>query len=230
MERTDSWERPTIRWSPVPVLAAYYDAVIVVCELAGQFSDEAWSAPTPCADWRAADLAGHLRCMADDYHEYLDDAPVSRLSRLMATGAHPDALAAQAGQAELGRAGRAAGRQRRRAHCRVRRVGPGVRPQADAGLGPAASPVPGHRGDRGGHGRRCVRRVAPARLGSRQGARQGLPAGRARDRAGGLAGRDAAAAGAAGRRAPMAAAAICGARCSAPPAGRRRGAIRLRVP
>ena len=81
------------RWSPVPALAAYSDAVIIICELAAQFSDEAWSNPTPCADWRAADLAGHLRCAADDYHEYLDDAPVSRLARLLATGAHPDTLA-----------------------------------------------------------------------------------------------------------------------------------------
>jgi hypothetical protein len=31
--------------------------------------------------------------MADDYHEYLDDAPASRLARLMATGVHPDTLA-----------------------------------------------------------------------------------------------------------------------------------------
>ena len=30
--------------------------------------------------------------MADDFHEYLDDAPASRLARLMATGAHADTL------------------------------------------------------------------------------------------------------------------------------------------
>ena len=94
MERTYSWAQPvTAPSSPVPVIAAYYDAVIIICELAAQFSDEAWNAPTPCADWRAVDLAGHLRCVADDYHEYLDDAPLSRLSRLMATGVHPDTLA-----------------------------------------------------------------------------------------------------------------------------------------
>ncbi len=39
------------------------------------------------------DLAGHLRCVADDYHEYLDDAPASRLARLMATGVPADSLA-----------------------------------------------------------------------------------------------------------------------------------------
>jgi hypothetical protein len=94
MERTFSWARPaTAQSSPAPVLAAYYDAVIIICELAAQFSDEAWNRQTPCTDWRAVDLAGHLRCMADDYHEYLDDAPVSRLARLMATGVHPDTLA-----------------------------------------------------------------------------------------------------------------------------------------
>lgn len=79
-------------WSPDQALAAYHDGVTVICELAAQFSAEAWLAPTPCTEWRAADLAGHLRCMADDYHEYLDDAPASRLARLMATGADPGKL------------------------------------------------------------------------------------------------------------------------------------------
>jgi uncharacterized protein (TIGR03083 family) len=80
-------------WSAVAGLAAYRDGVTVICELAAQFGGRDWGAQTPCAEWRAADLAGHLRCVADDYHEYLDDAPGSRLARLMATGAHPDTLA-----------------------------------------------------------------------------------------------------------------------------------------
>jgi uncharacterized protein (TIGR03083 family) len=79
-------------WSAVTGLAAYRDGVTVICELAAQFGGQEWSAQTPCDEWRAADLAGHLRCVADDYHEYLDDAPGSRLARLMATGAHPDTL------------------------------------------------------------------------------------------------------------------------------------------
>jgi uncharacterized protein (TIGR03083 family) len=66
---------------------------MVVCELADQFTEEGWAAPTPCPEWRAADLAGHLRCVADDLNEYLDDAPASRLARLMATGADPSSLA-----------------------------------------------------------------------------------------------------------------------------------------
>jgi hypothetical protein len=74
-------------------LAAYRDGVTVICELAGQFTDAAWLAATPCTEWRAVDLAGHLRCVADDYHEYLDDAPASRLARLMATDVPADSLA-----------------------------------------------------------------------------------------------------------------------------------------
>jgi hypothetical protein len=66
---------------------------MVIGELAAQFTDEAWESPTPCLEWRAADLAGHLRCVADDHHEYLDDAPVSRLARLMARSASPESLA-----------------------------------------------------------------------------------------------------------------------------------------
>jgi uncharacterized protein (TIGR03083 family) len=72
---------------------AYHDGVHAVVEIAARFTSDAWDAPTPCSEWRAADLAGHLRCVADDYHEYLDNAPVSRLSRLMATGARPEAIA-----------------------------------------------------------------------------------------------------------------------------------------
>lgn len=81
------------RLSRAAVLAAYRDGITVICELAAQFSDVAWLAPTPCREWRAVDLAGHLRCVADDYHEYLDDAPASRLARLMATGAPAESLA-----------------------------------------------------------------------------------------------------------------------------------------
>jgi Mycothiol maleylpyruvate isomerase N-terminal domain len=79
--------------SRVGVLAAYRDGVTVISELAAQFTDMTWLAATPCAEWRAADLAGHLRCVADDYHEYLDDAPASRLARLLAANVPADSLA-----------------------------------------------------------------------------------------------------------------------------------------
>jgi uncharacterized protein (TIGR03083 family) len=97
MERADSWDS-SMPLTARPLAAAdapmaYYDGVQAIVELAGNFTTSSWNALTPCPEWRAADLAGHLRCIADDYHEYLDDAPVSRLSRLMATGAHPDTIA-----------------------------------------------------------------------------------------------------------------------------------------
>ena len=94
MERTDSGAgRRSRGWSPGPALAAFHDGVTIICELALQFTDAGWLAPSPCPEWRVTDLAGHLRCVADDLHEYLDDAPASRLARLMATGVHPDTLA-----------------------------------------------------------------------------------------------------------------------------------------
>jgi uncharacterized protein (TIGR03083 family) len=80
-------------WWPGPALAAFRDGVTVICEIAAELTEEAWAGPSPCPEWRVADLAGHLRCVADDYLEYLDDAPVSRLARLMATGVKPDTLA-----------------------------------------------------------------------------------------------------------------------------------------
>jgi uncharacterized protein (TIGR03083 family) len=75
------------------VLTSYHDGVTVICQLAARFTSSAWNARTPCPEWRARDLAGHLRCVADDYHEYLDDAPVSRYARLMASGPAPQTLA-----------------------------------------------------------------------------------------------------------------------------------------
>lgn len=96
MERSASWGRAMPQADPdlaaVDAPAAYHDGIKAIVKIAGQFSERGWNSPTPCQEWRAADLAGHLRCIADDFHEYLDDAPVSRLSRLMATGAHPDTI------------------------------------------------------------------------------------------------------------------------------------------
>jgi uncharacterized protein (TIGR03083 family) len=97
MERGDSWDGPMPLAAPVlaaaGALTAYHDGIAAIARLAAGFAGDAWSLPTPCPEWRAADLAGHLRCVADNYHEYLDDAPVSRLARLMGTGAHQETIA-----------------------------------------------------------------------------------------------------------------------------------------
>jgi uncharacterized protein (TIGR03083 family) len=67
------------------VLESYMDGIAAVRTLAAECAD--WSLPTPCPDWRVIDLAGHLRCVAENYLEYLQDAPNSRLSRLFAQDA-----------------------------------------------------------------------------------------------------------------------------------------------
>jgi hypothetical protein len=82
-----------IGWTPALALSVYHDGVTVICELASQVTDDGWDAQTPCAEWRVIELAAHLRCVADDYHEYLDDAPASRMARLMATGVPQATLA-----------------------------------------------------------------------------------------------------------------------------------------
>jgi len=92
VERTHFRDVPAVLREPVPVLAAYEAGVAAICAIAAQFDDNTWNGFTPCQEWRAFELAGHLRCVADDYHEYLDEAPVSRYARLMATGAHRDTL------------------------------------------------------------------------------------------------------------------------------------------
>jgi uncharacterized protein (TIGR03083 family) len=93
MECANSWGGPGAAQGLDPVLGAYYEGVTVICQLAARFSASEWNARTPCPEWRARDLAGHLRCIADDYHEYLDDAPASRYARLMASGPQPQELA-----------------------------------------------------------------------------------------------------------------------------------------
>jgi hypothetical protein len=93
VERTHSWDLSAPLREPVPALAAYDAGVVAICQFAAQFDDVTWSAQTPIPEWRAFEVAGHLRCIADDFHEYLDEAPVSRYARLMGTGAHPDTLA-----------------------------------------------------------------------------------------------------------------------------------------
>jgi len=93
VEHTYSRHQPPPRPDPERLLTAYEAGVTAVCRVAAQFDRSSWAAQTPCPEWRAFELAGHLRCVADDLHEYLDAAPVSRYARLMATGAHPDSLA-----------------------------------------------------------------------------------------------------------------------------------------
>jgi uncharacterized protein (TIGR03083 family) len=92
VERTHSWDLAAPLREAAPALVAYEAGLEAICQFAVQFDEMTWGAQTPCPEWRAFELAGHLRCVADDFHEYLDEAPVSRYARLMGTGAHPDTL------------------------------------------------------------------------------------------------------------------------------------------
>lgn len=97
MELRDSWDKARSQGAAASwrctAPTAYGDGIRAIIDIAREFADDAWNAPTPCGEWRAADLAGHLRCVVENYHEYLDDAPASRLSRLMASGADADVIA-----------------------------------------------------------------------------------------------------------------------------------------
>jgi uncharacterized protein (TIGR03083 family) len=93
VEFSASGDRPLPEAIPASAPAAYYEGVAAIIAITGRFSGEDWNAPTPCTEWNATDLAGHLRCVVDDYHEYLDDAPVSRLARLMAAETDADMIA-----------------------------------------------------------------------------------------------------------------------------------------
>jgi hypothetical protein len=93
VERTHSRDVPALLREPQTLLIAYDAGVLAICRLAARFDLTSWGAQTPCPEWRAFELAAHVRCVADDLHEYLDEAPMSRFARLMATGAHPDSLA-----------------------------------------------------------------------------------------------------------------------------------------
>ncbi|MCP2341808.1 maleylpyruvate isomerase N-terminal domain-containing protein [Actinomadura rupiterrae] len=67
------------------VLECYQAGVRAIRDLAARVTD--WTAPTPCTEWQVMDLAGHLRCVAESYLEYLQDSPDSRLAKLFAQDA-----------------------------------------------------------------------------------------------------------------------------------------------
>jgi hypothetical protein len=62
------------------IIEVYREGVVAVCGIASRVGD--WGIATPCTQWEALDVAGHLRCMAENFHEYLNEAPDSRLARL----------------------------------------------------------------------------------------------------------------------------------------------------
>jgi hypothetical protein len=72
-------DAPGRRWrlaSREKVLAAYTDGLQAIETYTENVGD--WLAPTPCAEWRAVDLAGHLLAIAGYYHALLNAADAGR--------------------------------------------------------------------------------------------------------------------------------------------------------
>jgi len=58
------------------VMASYGDGLRAVERAAAGITD--WDAATPCTEWRAVDLAGHLLAVIEYYHGLLDAATAGR--------------------------------------------------------------------------------------------------------------------------------------------------------
>jgi hypothetical protein len=65
------------------VLGAFLDGVSAIELIAVRLAEEDWAGPTPCSEWTAADLAGHVRCAADDYNAVLDGVLCGRIDPVL---------------------------------------------------------------------------------------------------------------------------------------------------
>jgi len=77
--------REQVKPSRENVLAAYANGLQAVETVAARVID--WSAPTPCRQWQAIDLAGHLLTVARYYHDLLDAAEAARPRTRLPIGA-----------------------------------------------------------------------------------------------------------------------------------------------
>jgi uncharacterized protein (TIGR03083 family) len=56
------------------VLSAFLEGVGAIESISAELADQDWARPTPCPQWTASDLIGHVRCAAEDYNAVLDAA------------------------------------------------------------------------------------------------------------------------------------------------------------
>jgi uncharacterized protein (TIGR03083 family) len=56
------------------VLAVLVEGIDAIEGVAGRYTDAQWAGPTPCDEWDAAQLAGHVVCVSGWYHAWLDRA------------------------------------------------------------------------------------------------------------------------------------------------------------
>jgi uncharacterized protein (TIGR03083 family) len=54
------------------VLEVYLGGVRAFEYIASRMPDDDWERPTPCTEWTASDLVGHVLCVAEDYNAFLD--------------------------------------------------------------------------------------------------------------------------------------------------------------
>jgi uncharacterized protein (TIGR03083 family) len=56
------------------VLQLQRDGIVSIAQIAARFADDDWTHPSGCLGWTAQDLAGHVMCVADLWHNILDRA------------------------------------------------------------------------------------------------------------------------------------------------------------
>jgi uncharacterized protein (TIGR03083 family) len=61
----------TPRPDAASVLRLYLDGVTAIEETAGALRPHDGTRPTPCEDWTVVDLVAHVRCVAEDYNDFL---------------------------------------------------------------------------------------------------------------------------------------------------------------
>jgi hypothetical protein len=56
------------------ILDVHRAGIDAIADITGRFEDHDWQLPTPCDEWTACDLAGHVITVTTMWHEALDDA------------------------------------------------------------------------------------------------------------------------------------------------------------
>ena len=71
------------------------EAIGAIQDITDRFETAEWQRPTPCKEWNAVELAGHVLAVTGNWHEALDDAEAGTTAHLIAW----DELPARNGEA-----------------------------------------------------------------------------------------------------------------------------------
>jgi uncharacterized protein (TIGR03083 family) len=72
------------------VLAVLSDGVEAIEAMASRYDPDQWTLITPCDDWDATDLAGHVLCVSGWYHQWLDRAEAGESDKPFERSALPE--------------------------------------------------------------------------------------------------------------------------------------------